>query len=197
MPDVAMVRGWYAEEVRYAAAVKSQAIVRLSHGAARTLSRTRALADLHGYVSEKYWPTEDADPRCVYHNVVIGMLPEKGLNNGHGPWAHLFDQLDLGLNKRVLHLGCGAGYYSAILAEIVGTSGCVREVSLARAVEALAPRPQATAQAADAANYLPATVDIIIASAGATHPFPSVSTSCRLADSCCCRSPASGNGARH
>jgi protein-L-isoaspartate(D-aspartate) O-methyltransferase len=179
MLDVAMARGWYAEEVRYAAAVKSQAIVR----AFATVPRERFLGPgpwliCTGSGSEKYWSTEDADPRCVYHNVVIGMLPEKGLNNGQpGLWAHLFDQLDLGLNKRVLHLGCGAGYYSAILAEIVGPLGCVtavdREVSLvARAIEALAPWPQATALAADAATYLPGLVDIIIASAGATHPLP-------------------------
>ena len=54
------------------------------------------------------------DPRCVYHNVVIGMLTEKGLNNGQpGFWAYLLDRLDLAPGKRVLHLGCGAGYYSA------------------------------------------------------------------------------------
>ena len=48
-----------------------------------------------------------------------------------------------------------------------------REVSLvARAIEALAPWPQATAQTADAPTYLPGTVDSIIASAGATHPLP-------------------------
>jgi protein-L-isoaspartate(D-aspartate) O-methyltransferase len=179
MPDIAAVRGWYAEEVRYAAAVKSPAIVR----AFAAVPRERFLGPgpwliCTGSGSEKYWSTEDADPRCVYHNVVIGMLPEKGLNNGQpGLWAHLFDQLDLGLNKRVLHLGCGAGYYSAILAEIVGPLGRVtaldREAGLvARAVEALAPWPQATAFVADAATYLPDTVDLIVASAGATHPLP-------------------------
>jgi protein-L-isoaspartate(D-aspartate) O-methyltransferase len=179
MADVATVRSWYAEEVRYAAAVKSQAIVR----AFATVPRERFLGPGPwligtGTGSGKYWSTEDADPRCVYHNVVIAMLPEKDLNNGQpGLWAHLFDHLDLSLHKRVVHLGCGAGYYSAILAEIVGPFGRVtaidRELGLvARAIDALAPWPQATALAADAATYLPEAADIIVASAGATHPLP-------------------------
>src|SRR5581483_5709680 len=114
----------------------------------------------------------------VYHNVVIGMLPEKGLNNGQpGLWALLFDRLDLAPGKRVLHLGCGTGYYSAILAEIVGPSGRVTAVDceeglVARAVDGLRSWPQASAVAADGATFVPEATDIIVASAGATHPLP-------------------------
>ena len=179
MIDLEAVRGWYAEELRYVVAVKSPAVVR----AFATVPRERFLQPgpwliCTGNAPDKYWSTEDADPRCVYHNVVIGMLPEKGLNNGQPSlWAFLFDQLDLAPGKRVLHLGCGAGYYSAILAEIVGPSGRVTAVDreeglVARAVEALGPWPQATALAADAVGYVPEAVDIIVASAGATHPLP-------------------------
>jgi protein-L-isoaspartate(D-aspartate) O-methyltransferase len=179
MTDLATMRAWYAEELRYAAGVKSAAVVR----AFAAVPRERFLGPgpwqvCTGAGPEKYWSTEDADPRCVYHNVVIGMLPEKGLNNGQPSfWAFLFDRLDLGRNKRVLHLGCGAGYYSAVLAEIVGASGRVigvdREEGLvARAQEALRAWPQATATAADGATCVPTSVDIIVASAGATHPLP-------------------------
>ena len=111
MTDLQAVRGWYAEELRYAAAVKSPAVVR----AFATVPREHFLGPgpwqiCTGAAPDKYWSTEDADPRCVYHNVVIGMLPEKGLNNGQpGFWAYLFDRLDLAPGRRVLHLGCGAG----------------------------------------------------------------------------------------
>ena len=179
MTDLQAMRSWYAEELRYAVAVKSPAVIR----AFATVPRERFLGPgpwliCTGEAPNKYWSTEDDDPRCVYHNVVIGMLTEKGLNNGQpGFWAYLFDRLDLAPGKRVLHLGCGAGYYSAILAEIVGPSGRVTAVDredglVARAVEALCPWPQATAVAADGASYAPEAVDIIVASAGATHPLP-------------------------
>ena len=179
MNDLAAVRAWYAEELRYAAAVKSPAVVR----AFATVPRERFLGPgpwqiCTGDAPNKYWSTEDADPRCVYHNVVIGMLMEKGLNNGQpGLWAYLFDRLNLAPGKRVLHLGCGAGYYSAILAEIVGSSGVVtgmdlEETLIARARSALTSWPQVSVSQDDAAAHVPAQVDIIVASAGATHPMP-------------------------
>lgn len=177
--DLEAVRGWYAEELHYAAPVKSKDVVR----AFATVPRERFLGPgpwliCTGAGADKYWSTEDADPAHVYHNVVIGMLPEKGLNNGQpGLWAMLFDRLDFAPGKRVLHLGCGAGYYSAILAEIVGPSGSVMAIDreeglVARAVEALKPWPQAKALAADGATYQPEASDIIVASAGVTHPLP-------------------------
>ncbi len=179
MDDLAGVRAWYAEELRYAAAVKSAAVVR----AFATVPRERFLGSgpwqiCTGPAPDKYWPTPDADPRCVYHNVVIGLLPEKGLNNGQPSfWAYLFDRLELAPGKHVLHLGCGTGYYSAVLAEIVGPTGRVTAIDIeaalvARAREALAPWPQVTAINADGSSYTPGQVDIIIANAGATHPLP-------------------------
>jgi protein-L-isoaspartate(D-aspartate) O-methyltransferase len=179
MNDVEAVRAWYAEELRYAVAVKSPAVVR----AFATVPRERFLGPgpwliCTGEAPNKYWSTEDDDPRCVYHNVVIGMLTEKGLNNGQpGFWAYLLDRLDLAPGKRVLHMGCGAGYYSAILAEIVGPAGSVTGIDLeesliARAREALASWPQVTVSRADAAAYLPREVDTVVSCAGATHVLP-------------------------
>jgi protein-L-isoaspartate(D-aspartate) O-methyltransferase len=179
MDDLEKVRAWYAEELRYAAAVQSAAVVR----AFAAVPRERFLGPGPwqigtGPAKNKYWPTPDADPACVYHNVVIGMLPEKGLNNGQPSfWAYLFDRLDFAPGKSVLHLGCGAGYYSALLAELVGPHGSVTGIDLeesliARAREALQPWPQVTVVAADGAAYQSAPVDFIVASAGATHPLP-------------------------
>jgi protein-L-isoaspartate(D-aspartate) O-methyltransferase len=179
MTDLEAVRAGYAEELRYVSAVKSPAVIR----AFTTVPRERFLGPgpwqvCTGEGPNKYWPTEDDDPARVYHNVVIGMLTEKGLNNGQPSfWAYLFDRLDLAPGKRVLHMGCGAGYYSAIMAEIVGHGGSVTAIDveerlIARANEALAPWPQARAVVADGASYRPDAVDLIVASAGATHPLP-------------------------
>jgi protein-L-isoaspartate(D-aspartate) O-methyltransferase len=179
MENLEAVRSWYAEELRYAGGVSSAAVVR----AFAAVPRERFLGPgpwqvCTGPPHDKYWSTGSADPRCVYHNVVIGLLPEKSLNNGQPSlWATLFDQLDLAPGKRVLHLGCGTGYFSAVLAEIVGPGGHVtavdREEGLAaHAADALAAWPQATVLAGDGATYKPDGVDVIIASAGVTHPLP-------------------------
>jgi protein-L-isoaspartate(D-aspartate) O-methyltransferase len=178
MDDLASVRAWFAEEVRFAAGVKSEAVVR----AFATVPRERFLGRGPWQIGtgaglDKYWATADADPRSVYHNVVIGLLPEKGLNNGQPSfWAFLLDRLGLEPGNAVLHLGCGAGYYSAIVAELVGPTGRVTAIDLeaelvARARQALAPWPQVGVHCADATAYAPdAPVDAIVVSAGATHP---------------------------
>lgn len=179
MLDLETVRSWYAQELRFVAAVKSAAIVR----AFAAVPRERFLGPgpwsiYAGPGPDKYWPTEDADPRHVYHNVVIGLIPERGLNNGQpGLWASLFDQLDLGVGRRVVHLGCGTGYYTAVLAEIVGGTGQVAAVEIdqglaARAQQALQPWPQVAVVNTDGATYRPPDADVIVASAGATHPLP-------------------------
>jgi protein-L-isoaspartate(D-aspartate) O-methyltransferase len=63
------------------------------------------------------------------------------------------------------------------LAEIVGSSGAVRAIDLeepliARARSALTSWPHVTVTQGDAAAHMPREVDIILASAGATHPMP-------------------------
>ena len=68
MIDLAAVRAWYAQELRYAAAVKSSAIVR----AFATVPRERFLGPgpwqiCTGDGPNKYWTTEDDDPRRHRH----------------------------------------------------------------------------------------------------------------------------------
>jgi SAM-dependent methyltransferase len=79
----------------------------------------------------EYWITDDADPRQVYHDVLIALDESRGINNGQPSlWAYLFDRLDLTPGEHVLHLGCGTGYYTAIIAELVGSSGRVTAVEI-------------------------------------------------------------------
>src|SRR5262249_33596978 len=71
-------------------------------------------------------PTPDADPRHVQHNVVVAIDPSRQLFNGMpsalGTWI---DALALQPGDRVLHVGCGLGYYTALMAHCVGESGRV------------------------------------------------------------------------
>ncbi|MGO7565709.1 protein-L-isoaspartate O-methyltransferase, partial [Rhizobium johnstonii] len=52
--------------------------------------------------------------------------PDNGVNNG-SPSLHarLLAELDIQICDRIAHIGAGTGYYSAILAELVCTSGHV------------------------------------------------------------------------
>ena len=59
--------------------------------------------------------------------------------------------------ERVMHLGCGAGYYTAILAELIGPAGEITAIDIhpemaRRARDALAPWPQVEARHADGAS---------------------------------------------
>ena len=127
----------------------------------------------------EYWSTDDHDPSHVYHDILIALDESRGINNGQPSlWAYLFDHLDLMPGEHVLHLGCGTGYYTAIIAELVGSAGRVTAVEIdatlaERARAALADWPQVTLIRADGARTSFEPVDAIVASAGATHPQPS------------------------
>jgi protein-L-isoaspartate(D-aspartate) O-methyltransferase len=124
----------------------------------------------------EYWSTDDHDSSHVYHDVLIALDESRAINNGQPSlWAYLFDRLDLVPGEHVLHLGCGTGYYTAIIAELVGSAGRVTAVEIdaaraERALAALADWPQVTLIQADGARTSFEPVDAIVASAGATHP---------------------------
>ena len=127
----------------------------------------------------EYWTTDEDSPSHVYHDVLIALDESRGINNGQPSlWAYIFDHLDLVPGEQVLHLGCGTGYYSAIIAELVGSAGRVTAVEIdatlaQNARAALADWPQVRVINADGAHTSFEPVDAIVASAGATHPLSS------------------------
>jgi protein-L-isoaspartate(D-aspartate) O-methyltransferase len=180
-PDesLARVRQWFAEELRFVSNLGSRGLV----DAFATVPRERFVGPGPWRIRSpmdraQYWTTNDADPRHVYHDALIALDETRALNNGQPSlWALLFDQLNPSRGTHVLHLGCGTGYYSAILAELVGPQGKVTALEIdeklaERARIALGLWPQVTVVAADGASYVPGAVDAIVASAGATHPLP-------------------------
>jgi len=109
-----------------------------------------------------YTPVDE--PRHVYHNVVVALDKENDINNGQpSALACWINALDIKPAARVYHLGCGVGYYTAVIAETVGSQGSVigSEVNLKlanRAKENLSGYPNATVQAGDGAEFDPGTV---------------------------------------
>lgn len=121
--------------------------------------------------------TPDADPSRVCHNIVVAIDPARQLFNGQpGTLGVWIDALELAPGARVLHVGCGLGYYTAVIGECVGPTGRVvaYEVDEALASQArlrLGSRPWIEARHGDASAPLGETFDAILVNAGATHPL--------------------------
>jgi protein-L-isoaspartate(D-aspartate) O-methyltransferase len=178
-PDpIAAARQAYAEELRFTAPIRNAAVVK----AFATVPREHFLGPgpwrlLSPMSVAKYWTTDNADPRHIYHDVLVAIDEKRRLNNGQPSlWAHLYDQLDPTRGSHVVHVGAGTGYYSAVLAEIVGPTGQVTAIEIdpslaARAQENLASAwQQAKVIAADGFAFRPEQpADTVIVNAGVTH----------------------------
>jgi protein-L-isoaspartate(D-aspartate) O-methyltransferase len=177
-------RRFYAEEIRLVASVKSSALVEalihvprekfLGPPPWQIASPEQAVA--LGQGGSPYLTT--SDPRDLYHNLLVAIDPARRLNNGQ-PSALLrwIDALDLKPGDRAYHLGCGVGYYTAIIAEAVGPTGVViaSEVDSDLATRAranLASYPNVTVHDQDGTTVDPGMCDAMIINAGVTHPEP-------------------------
>jgi protein-L-isoaspartate(D-aspartate) O-methyltransferase len=173
-------RRFYAEEIRFAANVTSPALVEAFARVPREKFLGRGpwqivYPDLaRGGTT---YATVD-DPRHLYHNVLIAIDASRNLSNGQpGSLAHWINALDLKPGDRVFHLGCGVGYYTAIMTEAVGADGSVVAIEVdaglaSRARDNLASYPNVTVHAGDGAALDPGPCDAMLINAGVTHPHP-------------------------
>jgi protein-L-isoaspartate(D-aspartate) O-methyltransferase len=178
-PDLTTLRRVYAEELRARAHLRSDGLV----AAFATVPRERFLGsgpwqiltavDL-GYVT--YRTTPDADPTHLYHNVLVAIDADRLLNNGlPSALAGWLDALDLQSGDTVVHVGCGTGYYTAILAEVVGPHGRVVGIEIdptlaRRARDNLSYLNQVEIVAGDGGALDAGAADAIFVNGGATHP---------------------------
>ena len=76
-----------------------------------------------------YEKSPSADLVYLYDDVLVGIIPERHLNNGQ-PWLHalLVDSAGPRPGEHAVHIGSGVGYYTAILTHLVGRRGRVTAV---------------------------------------------------------------------
>ena len=123
-----------------------------------------------------YIPTPSADPAYLYLDHVVGILPERHLNNGQ-PSLHakLLAHAGPQEGNHVVHIGAGTGYYTAIMAHLVGRSGKLTAIELdsglaARARVNLSSYPNVSVICGNGAAAPVDAADVIYVNAGATRP---------------------------
>lgn len=172
------IRRWYAEEIRWNANLTDENIVK----AFASVPRERFLGPgpwkfLPAALGTVYRETPTADAEHVYHNVLVALDASRGLNNGLPTWlAGIMQHGSPTVGDKVAHVGAGVGYYSAILAEIVGLAGHVlaleidQELAL-RAKKNLEDRSNVTCLQGDGSRYQfdPNSLNLLFFNAGATH----------------------------
>jgi protein-L-isoaspartate(D-aspartate) O-methyltransferase len=128
--ELEIIRRAYAKRVMAAASVKNRRI----ENAFATIRREdyvgsgpwQILRWVRGYVA-----TPTRNPVYLYDDVLVGVIPERNLNNGQ-PSLHawLIASAAPKEGEHVVHVGAGVGYYTAILHLLVGRRGRVTAIEL-------------------------------------------------------------------
>jgi protein-L-isoaspartate(D-aspartate) O-methyltransferase len=160
-------------------------ITRSAHVQDPRIERAFAAVPREDYVGPPPWRvgsgglfglTSSNDPLRLYEDVLVAIDLERGVNNGQPSLhAQAIDALGLKEGETVVQIGAGAGYYTAILAELVGPAGRVVAYEIApdiaaRAAANLARYPRVEVRARSGVEGLP-QADAIYVNAAATHPL--------------------------
>ncbi len=174
--ELSAVRRFYARQLGLMAGVLEPRI----EAAFAAIERERFLGagpwSVLSMMRGTFMTTPDADPVHLYVDTAVSILKAKALNNGQPSlYYRLLADTLVPEGAHVVHVGAGTGYYSAVLAHLVGRAGAVTaieyEAELAeRARDNLLDLPQVEVIRGDATQTPFAPADLILVSAGATHP---------------------------
>ena len=175
MDELTAIRHRYARMVLAAAGSSDQALEQ----AFATVPRER-------FVGTRPWLIEGPlgfvtvsgdDPSVLYGDILVSLSAPRGINNGQPSLhARCLAALRVQPGETVVHVGAGTGYYTAILAALVGPVGWVHayeiESDLAAIAESnLAAWPHVAVHAASACEGALPAADVVYVNAGATHPL--------------------------
>lgn len=163
-------RARFSTEVAALGGIRSPSVLR----AFATVPRERFLPPgpwMIETISGVYYATEDDDVSHVLHAVGVALDANRRLNNANpAKIGRTLEMADFRPGNTVLHVGAGFGYFSAIMAELVGRDGHViaAEIEKDFALSArsnLAPWPNVEV-VGDALTCLLPPIDVVFVSAG-------------------------------
>jgi len=124
MPDPASFREFYARLVTASVEVHNEEIAR----AFASIAREDFLppGPWQVLVPKGYIETPTDDPALLYQDIVVAIDPSRRINNGEPSLhARCLNAASPQPGETILHVGCGSGYYTAILATLAGPDGRV------------------------------------------------------------------------
>jgi protein-L-isoaspartate(D-aspartate) O-methyltransferase len=179
--DLNAYRRFFAEDIQLCANLRSDALTEALATVPRERFPSARPVDYQGRSGFSGAAAKDAQRRSALR------VPQRRRGHRSGPdavqWrarsscAPAIDALALESGQRALHIGGGTGYYTALMAHVVGPSGSVRMIEvdedLARqAAVNLGSMPWVTAQHSDGRSVTGGPFSAIMINAGVTHPEP-------------------------
>jgi protein-L-isoaspartate(D-aspartate) O-methyltransferase len=128
------------------------------------------------YFGEHGIAASSEDSALLYQDVALALLRNAGITTGlPSLHAQCMDECGIQDGEHVTHIGTGAGYFTAVLAEMVGVTGKVTGYELneslaARAQQNLKPWPQAKILAGSGVLSPLHAADVIYVSAAVQQP---------------------------
>ena len=124
---LAMLRGEYARAMMRRADVDDPRL----EAALATIAREAFLPPPPWSVFGETSLERTSDPAALYRDVLVALDRDRGVNNGspslHTGWIAA---LAIEPGDRVVHIGAGTGYYTAVLARLTGPTGSVTAVEI-------------------------------------------------------------------
>jgi protein-L-isoaspartate(D-aspartate) O-methyltransferase len=177
MSDLAAARQRYAELIGKRERIGSKRLLRALATVPREHFLQKGPWRVKSEAGRAYRLTADADPVHLYDNLLVAIDARRRLDTGlPSLWVHLIDVLEIAEKERVVQIGCGLGYFSAILSEIVGPKGRVRAIECderlaRRAAASLKGYANVEVVEGDGRSDIGAPADVIIVHAGFPHPL--------------------------
>ncbi len=178
MRDIAAARARYVGLIARRELISSKRLLDALAAVPREDFLPRGPWRIKDEAARSYRLTPDADPVHLYDNVLVAIDARRKLDTGlPSLWAHLIDILDVKQGERVVQIGCGLGYFSAVLSRMVGPKGHVHAIECderlaARAGNYLRGYGNVTVVHGDGCKDVVEPADVIIVHAGFSHPHP-------------------------
>ncbi|WP_027571530.1 protein-L-isoaspartate O-methyltransferase [Bradyrhizobium sp. WSM1743] len=178
MSDLAAARARYVELIARRERIVSKRLLDALATVPREDFLPRGPWRIKSETARSYRLTRNADPVHLYDNVLVAIDARRKLDTGlPSLWAHFIDLLDIREKDRVVQIGCGLGYFSAVLSKMVGPKGSVHAIECderlaARAASCLHGYGNVRVVDGDGCRDVGEPADVIIVHAGFSQPHP-------------------------